>query len=128
MATSSSIEQTFFPVAATAIQEAATFLLVTHPATRSYFPPGGGATLLNMLLGFFSFPLEQIIELLERGAKTYPASPLPKTQFLCTSFRKGARRQTELVVLTATSSLQAAHAVYPDSQALFRLHQLFTSR
>ncbi|MDU0371986.1 hypothetical protein ACFPAF_16410 [Hymenobacter endophyticus] len=127
MTASSRLAQTYFPVAAAAMQEAATFLLASHPATRASFPPGGGPMLLNMLLGFFSFPVEHIIDVLERGARTYPASPLAKTQILCSGFRKGAHRQTQLVVLTATQSLQAAHAVTPDAPAMARLTQLFNA-
>lgn len=123
----SALEKTYFPVVSCALQEGATFLLATHPVTRRCFPPGGGAPLLNMLLGFLSFPLEDIITLLERSAKTYPASPLPKLDFLCRTFRHGAHRQAEMVVAAATLSLQAANAVMPDAQGHDLLQQLFTT-
>ncbi|MBT9394430.1 hypothetical protein KLP40_14760 [Hymenobacter sp. NST-14] len=127
MSNFSTIDQAYLPVASAAVQEAATFLLASHPATRGLFPPGGGAPLLNMLLGFFSFPIDEIISLLERGTQKYPASPLPKTQYICSSFRKGSRRQFELVVQTATLSLQSARATTPDQQAQARLQQLFAN-
>ena len=122
----STIDQAYLPVASRAIQEAATFLLATHPATRGLFPPGGGLPLLNMLLGFFSYPKEEIIDLLERGSKKYPASPLPKTQFICTSFRRGLHQQLTLILQTVTFTLQSAKATMPDQYAQAQLKQVFT--